>query len=36
MQEIFETALIVWVIVGVVLGLSAVIALARAPYRKKK
>lgn len=34
MQEIFQIGLIVWVVVGVIVGATALIALARAPYRK--
>lgn len=35
MQELFQIGLTIWVIVGVILGGTALIALARAPYRKK-
>lgn len=35
MQQAFQIGLIIWVIVGVILGLSALVALAKAPYRKK-
>ena len=34
MQELFQIGLAIWVVVGVILGLTALVAMARAPYRK--
>ncbi len=34
MQEIFQFGLSIWVVAGVILGISALVAMAKAPYRK--
>ncbi|GAA3859382.1 hypothetical protein GCM10022381_00150 [Leifsonia kafniensis] len=35
MQELFQIGLTIWVVVGVILGLTALVAMAKAPYRKE-
>jgi len=34
MQALFQIGLSIWVVVGVIMGISALVAMAKAPYRK--